>query len=114
MKLVLVTLAALLPSLAAAAERVPALKPGVAYAQARARLVAAGWRPAPPRVSAELCGIGREDMCRPDRPEVKSCAGTGLGACRALWTKRGTVIEIITIGDVRPTIRSVRCITRCR
>lgn len=112
--LILVTVALLAWFPAGAAERAPAFGKGTSYASARGRLVALGWRPAAPPVTPQDCGTGRDDMCRADQPEVKSCAGSGTGACRALWGKGDTVIEVMTVGDGKPEVRSVRCLAHCR
>ncbi|NOT46845.1 MAG: hypothetical protein HOP17_03720 [Acidobacteria bacterium] len=74
----------------------PRLKKGESYATARVKMLKAGWKPfhSP---DADKCMNG-DKRCK-GRPEMESCAGTGLGNCKFLWKRRGKTVAIFTIGE---------------
>jgi hypothetical protein len=96
---------------ALAQEAVPRLARDMDYAQARRTLQSRGW--APVRLpGADRCPSG-DERCE-GRPEMFSCAGTGLAACVFTWRRNATVIEVHTIGEGAPGVRTVRCRSGCR
>lgn len=68
-------------------------KPGMGYAEARKRILAAGYRPVP-RPSGEFCGYS--EPCQ--LPETEACAGTGLGQCSYVFIKGGRRIQVDGVG----------------
>jgi hypothetical protein len=99
----------LLPSVALA-ERPPSLPKGAPYGKARQALVGAGWQPV---VSPGADKCDRGDRRCQGRPEMQTCAGTGLARCFFLWRKGARVIEIGTIGDEEALVDRVRCRSGC-
>ena len=94
-----------------AAEPLPRLQRNSGYEAASRQLRTLGWRPAPQR-DADTCGRG-DDRCE-GRPEMLSCAGTGMAACAFTWAKGATVIVVSTAGEQRdPGVTGVRCLRGC-
>lgn len=87
-----------------AAEALPRLS-GQDYGKARAALLRQDWRPVA-LPDADKCMAG--DRRCAGRPEMYVCAGTGLGQCVFVWRRKGTVIDVVTAGEERPVVRSVR------
>lgn len=82
----------------------PTIKEGEDYANVRKTLLADGWQPyhAP---NADTCMEG-DTRCQ-GRPEMESCAGTGMANCNFLWKKDGKTIEVHTIGEGEPGVTGV-------
>lgn len=99
-----------LTTAAAAAERLPNLTRGTPYASVRNILLAVGWRPVT-LPGADRCS-GRDSRCK-DRPEMLSCAGTGMANCLFTWQRNNTVIGISTIGE-DATFDGSECRSGCR
>ncbi len=78
----------------------PEIKPDEPYGQIREKMLTAGWQPFHID-GADECRDG-DSRCQ-SRPEMASCAGTGLANCRFLWKKDEKVIGICTIGEEEPT-----------
>jgi len=81
---------------------------GVELKQARERLLARGWRAAPPE--REEPGFVR-DMIESGYPEVEDCSGTGQGFCSfAYRNEAGDRLTLVTAGET-PTARhaAVQC-----
>ena len=72
---------------------------------ARGALLRQDWRPVA-LPDADQCMAG--DRRCAGRPEMYVCAGTGLGQCVFVWRRKGTVIDVVTAGEERPVVRSVR------
>jgi len=71
---------------------------GVALPQARERLLAQGWRAAPP--AREEPGFVR-DLVEAGYPEVEDCAGTGLGFCSfAYRNEAGDRLTLVSAGEL--------------
>jgi hypothetical protein len=72
------------------------LKKGESYRSIRAKMIKAGWKPlhAP---DADVCQAG-DKRCA-GRPEMQSCAGTGMANCRFLWKRKGKTVVILTVGE---------------
>jgi hypothetical protein len=99
-----------LTTAAAATERLPALTRGTPYATVRNTLLALGWRPIT-LPDADRCPP-RDSRCQ-GRPEMSSCAGTGLANCLFTWKRNNTVIGVSTIGE-DPIVDGTRCQSGCR
>lgn len=81
---------------------------GVELKRARERLLARGWRAAPPE--REEPGFVR-DMIESGYPEVEDCSGTGQGFCSfAYRNEAGDRLTLVTAGET-PTARhaAVQC-----
>jgi hypothetical protein len=89
---------------AMAAEALPRLS-GQDYGKARAGLLRQNWQPVA-LPDADQCMAG-DKRCA-GRPEMYVCAGTGMGQCVFVWRRKGTVIDVMTAGEERPVVRSVR------
>lgn len=74
----------------------PRLKRGESYKSVRVKMLKAGWKPfrAP---DADKCMEG-DERCQ-GRPEMQSCAGTGMANCRFLWKRKGKTVVIFTVGE---------------
>ncbi|MBN8939448.1 MAG: hypothetical protein J0H01_08160 [Rhizobiales bacterium] len=107
--LVLASLLALTTA-AAAAERLPTLSQGTPYASVRNILLATGWRPVT-LPDADRCSA-RDTRCK-DRPEMLSCAGTGMANCLFTWQRNNTVIGVSTIGE-EASFDGLQCRSGCR
>lgn len=68
-------------------------KAGMIYADARKRILAAGYKPVA-RAAGEFCGYS--DACK--LPETEACAGTGAGQCSYRFQKGARKIQIDGIG----------------
>lgn len=66
------------------------------YAKTRVKMLKAGWKPfrAP---DADECMSG-DERCQ-GRPEMQSCAGTGMANCKFLWKRKGKTAAIFTVGE---------------
>ena len=97
-KLYAATLTISFLTLTAAAQtgNLPRLKKGENYKTVRVKMLKAGWKPfrAP---DADECFDG-DERCQ-GRPEMQSCAGTGMANCRFLWKRKGKTAVIFTIGE---------------
>jgi hypothetical protein len=92
------------------AAKLPMLKKGVDYAEARKQILAQGWQPIK-LPSAEGC-LSSDNRCD-GRPEAFLCATAGRLACRFTW-KRGEVIaDVVTVGEGGTYIDAVLCRTGC-
>lgn len=100
----------LLAGQALAAEKLPALRSGQDYGQARKSLLTQGWKPVT-LPDAEACST--DDRRCAGRPEVFICAGTGMANCLFTWRRRGTVIEVSTVGEEPAVLDRVRCRSGC-
>jgi hypothetical protein len=74
----------------------PQFQKGESYADVRTKLLKAGWQPFHSS-DAEACEEG-DPRCQ-GRPEMESCAGTGLANCKFLWKKQDKVLAICTVGE---------------
>lgn len=73
---------------------------GVALPQARERLLARGWRAAPPQREEPGYVAG---MIEAGYPEVEDCAGTGQGFCSfAYRNQAGDRLTLVTAGERSP------------
>lgn len=86
----------LLTQSALAQSGLPRLKKGESYRTVRTKMLRAGWKPfrSP---DADKCPPG--DARCAGRPEMESCAGTGMANCRFLWKRKGKTVAILTIGE---------------
>lgn len=99
-----------LTTAATAAERLPTFPPGTPYASVRNTLLALGWRPIT-LPDADRCG--RTDERCQGRPEMQSCAGTGMANCLFTWKRNNTVIGVSTVGE-DTTFDGTQCQSGCR
>jgi hypothetical protein len=74
----------------------PRFRKGENYTSVRAKMIKAGWKPFHAK-DADVCQSG-DERCQ-NRPEMQSCAGTGLASCRFLWKRRGKTVVIFTAGE---------------
>lgn len=74
----------------------PEFKKGESYASVREKLLMAGWTPHRSK-DADKCGEG-DERCQ-GRPEMQSCAGTGMANCKFLWKRGEKMLAIFTIGE---------------
>lgn len=74
----------------------PEFKKGESYAKVREKLLTAGWTPHRAK-DADKCGEG-DERCQ-GRPEMQSCAGTGMANCKFLWKRSGKTLAIFTVGE---------------
>lgn len=79
-----------------AASDVPQFQKDEPYGDVRTKLLAAGWQPFHAS-DADVCEDG-DPRCE-GRPEMESCAGTGLANCKFLWNKQSQVLAICTVGE---------------
>lgn len=93
------------------ANQLPSFATSTAFADARKRLIALGWRPVT-LASATPCPVG-DVGCRSDL-EMVVCSGGTPATCRHAWMRHGTVIEITTSGGEKSQVRSVICRTGCQ
>ncbi|HUZ92211.1 MAG TPA: hypothetical protein VMU78_09965 [Methylocella sp.] len=92
--------------------KTPAFPKGEPYASARESLLKQGWKPVHKPDPGFVCQKG-DERCE-GRPETFACAGTGLANCAFVWKRQKTVIEVDTVGEINPTIDSIKCKTACR
>lgn len=74
----------------------PRFKKNEGYKSVRVKMLKAGWKPFHAE-DADVCGEG-DERCQ-GRPEMQSCAGTGLANCRFLWKRKGKTAVIFTVGE---------------
>ena len=75
----------------------PSFKEYENYASVREKMLAANWLPFHAETADECSET--DTRCK-DRPEMESCAGTGMGNCKFLWKKNGKTTGICTVdGD---------------
>ena len=98
-------------TLAVAIERLPKLKRGVAYQDARQNLVGIGWLPVT-LPNADEC-MKNDYRCQ-GRPEMLSCSGTGLASCAFTWRRGDTIIAVITVGESDPSVFKIVCRIGCK
>lgn len=96
--------ALLLGPLALAANDVPLFKKGEDYGAVRTKMIKAGWTP---------LHVTDADTCDSDdprcigRPEMVSCAGTGMANCKFLWKKDARTVALCTVGEGRAVFDGV-------
>jgi len=59
-------------------------------------MISAGWVPFHSD-KADIC-IKGDSRCD-NRPEMLSCAGTGMANCKFLWKKNKRIMAICTVGE---------------
>jgi hypothetical protein len=96
--------------------RLPVIKAGTPYAQARKQMLAAGFVPYRIRFYrlVQTPCVGREEICR-TYPEAADCAGTGSADCEFLFAKgAGPIVMIHTVGEQLNdlTVQDVSTLTR--
>lgn len=93
-----------LTSLAMAASDTPVFKKGEDYGTVRTKMIKNGWKPfhAP---DADKCEVG-DSRCA-GRPEMSSCAGTGMANCKFLWKKASRTVALCTVGEDRAVFDAV-------
>ncbi len=74
----------------------PKLRKNESYKSVRAKMIKAGWKPYQ-SPDADKCSKG-DKRCE-GRPEMESCAGTGLANCKFLWKRQSKTVAIFTIGE---------------
>lgn len=79
-----------------ASDDVPHFQKHENYASVRSKMLKAGWKPFHAE-DADTCEEG--DVRCQGRPEMVSCAGTGMANCKFLWEKNGDTIAILTVGE---------------
>jgi hypothetical protein len=74
----------------------PRFKKNENYKTARIKMLKAGWKPyhSP---DADECFEG-DERCQ-GRPEMETCAGTGLAPCSFVWKRKGKTAVITTVGE---------------
>lgn len=92
----ILTLALLVSSGFAQTVQVPKFKKGESYTSIRKKLIKANWKPFT-ATDADTCTDG-DERCQ-GRPEMQSCAGTGMANCRFLWKKSGKTLVVFTVGE---------------
>ncbi|HEX8251327.1 MAG TPA: hypothetical protein VF599_24355 [Pyrinomonadaceae bacterium] len=80
----------------AQASGLPRFRKSEGYKSVRAKMIKAGWKPFRAK-DADACQSG-DARCK-NRPEMQSCAGTGLANCRFLWKRKGKTVVIFTAGE---------------
>ena len=104
MRLVAVILTLVVAATPAFGQGLPIIKAGTPYTVARQELLRQGWEPySSPERGA--CDPG-DERCA-GRPEMESCAGTGVGSCIFLWRRNGILAVVGTMGEVRPYVSGV-------
>jgi hypothetical protein len=74
----------------------PDFKENESYTDVRNKMLASGWIPYHSE-NADACSEF-DSRCK-DRPEMESCAGTGMANCRFLWKKDEKITGICTVGE---------------
>ena len=82
----------------------PKFKKGEDYGAIRQTLMTGGWMPFHAK-DADKCMDG-DDRCK-GRPEMEVCAGTGLAACKFLWTRGSEKLAICTVGEEQAKFNAV-------
>jgi hypothetical protein len=78
------------------ADGLPEFKKNEDYGSVREKLLNAGWTPHRSK-DADKCAAG-DKRCE-GRPEMQSCAGTGMANCKFLWKKGEKMLAIFTVGE---------------
>lgn len=94
--LALVAITICLGAVGAQTKDLPFLKKNESYAKVRNKLLKAGWKPFHAE-DADECQSG-DARCE-NRPEMQSCAGTGMANCNFLWKRKGKMLAIFTVGE---------------
>jgi hypothetical protein len=74
----------------------PKFKKNENYKSVRAKMLKAGWKIA---ASADADKCKKGDIRCQERPEMESCAGTGMANCAFRWKKKNKVVLIFTVGE---------------
>lgn len=74
----------------------PLFKENESYATIRTKMIDSGWTPFHSE-NADACLEG--DLRCEGRPEMESCAGTGMANCKFLWKKNEKITAICTAGE---------------
>lgn len=74
----------------------PKIKKGENYKTVRIKMLKAGWKPAATS-QADECFEG-DERCE-GRPEMESCAGTGMANCAFRWKRKNKIVMIFTVGE---------------
>lgn len=74
----------------------PKFKKNENYKSVRAKMLKADWKPAA-SADADKCMQG-DERCQ-GRPEMDSCAGTGMANCAFRWKKKNKIVMIFTVGE---------------
>jgi hypothetical protein len=79
---------------------------GLTIATARRRILAAGWRPAPPPAAEIAATSGRDfDFRRAGISELEVCSGTGFGLCLFNYRHpRGARLQVQTAGEAEAVV----------
>ena len=75
----------------------PRFATGEPYSNVRKIMINEGWQPHHAN-DADSCNDG-DARCK-DRPEMVSCAGSGMANCKFLWKKNTEIKAICTLGEV--------------
>jgi len=75
------------------------------YTYVRAKMIAAGWKPYR-AADADTCSDG-DKRCE-GRPEMQSCAGTGMANCIFTWSNGQRYVGITTVGEDDPVVDGAR------
>ena len=86
----------LVSTVSAQTSRLPRFRENESYARVRVKLIKAGWKPFH---SPDADECYKSDKRCANRPEMESCAGTGLAPCRFLWKRKGKTVVIFTSGE---------------
>ena len=92
----LTAMAICIGTIGAQTKDLPFLKKNESYAKVRNKLLKAGWEPFHAD-DADECQPG--DLRCENRPEMQSCAGTGMANCKFLWKRKGKTLAIFTVGE---------------
>lgn len=77
-------------------DRLPSIQPGTPYSDVRETMIKAGWEPIK-MPEADVCSEF-DDRCK-GRPEMESCAGSGMANCKFSWRKNGALKKVCTVGE---------------
>lgn len=78
------------------AKELPTFEKDENYASIRLKMIDAGWKPFHSK-GADSC-FESDSRCQ-GRPEMESCAGTGMANCKFLWKKDEKSVAICTVGE---------------
>lgn len=95
--LMLIAALAVTPALASMS-----LAEGQPYPEARAIILAEGWRPAAAPTDNRARDCGTREPCEL-YPETTACSGTGMGFCAFQFAKDGKTLNVVTRGE-EPTL----------
>ncbi|MEK7725348.1 MAG: hypothetical protein AAB336_13430 [Acidobacteriota bacterium] len=79
----------------------PKFKKSELYKSVRAKMLKAGWKPAPSS-NAFSCGEG-DERCE-DRPEMELCMTIRLSTCTFRWKRKGKIVMIYSVGETKNNI----------